>query len=110
NPLSLKMALTFAAFYAVITFLIRAYESSAGFCALAFISGIASMDAIVLSLASNLGEAANSIEMAVKGIILAAVSNSIFKLGFALVVGTRKLRICLMMSLFPMIVTGVIAF
>lgn len=110
NPLSLSMALKFAAIYAVVVLLVKAVTtyggSGAGLYWVTFISGLTDMDAITLSL-SQMGHNATMAESVLaKAIILAAVSNTLLKLIFALAVGSRALRREMLMSLGATLLLG----
>ncbi len=93
NPFELKPALQFGALLAAIMLLteaMREWFGDAGLFALAFVSGIADVDAITLSLARQAGA---QIEMAVatQAIVIATITNTLVKSGFALFIGGRAL-------------------
>jgi uncharacterized membrane protein (DUF4010 family) len=94
NPTELRTALVFGAIYAVVL-LVAAWLSdiagSAGLYALALVSGLTDVDAITLSSLRlfNLGTLAGG-QVAV-AVILAIISNTLFKLGVVLVTGGRRL-------------------
>lgn len=93
NPLSLKVALQFAALYGVIVFAVKAAEDklgAAGLYAVSFISGLTDVDAIALTVAKS--SAAQGANVAVVAILIAAVANSLFKTGFAMTLGSPGLR------------------
>ncbi len=95
NPLSLPVALQFAALYAVIVLAVRWAGDRFGDTGIAwvsFFSGLTDLDAIALSLAQmssggSLGEAA-----AAQAILLAAAANSLLKGGLAAGLGSNELR------------------
>lgn len=89
NPLSLSIALQFAALYAVIGIFTKAaaeFVGNSGLYVVSFVSGIADLDAITLSLTRMVGIDGLDLKIAVHGIILAAMANTLLKacLGFAL--------------------------
>lgn len=95
NPMSLRIALQFAALFAVIVFLTRvgaAYFGSAGIHLVSFLSGLTDMDAIALSLTQLTTSSGLALSLAAKGIVIGALSNTILKLIFALSFGTRALK------------------
>lgn len=93
NPFELGPALRFALLLALILFLVEAgrrWLGDTGVYLVALLSGLADVDAITLSLARNaLGELDN--EIAVRGIFLAALSNSLVKAGLIVAIGGRAL-------------------
>ena len=95
NPFELAPALRFAALLALILLLVEAAQAwfgDRGVYAVALLSGLADVDAITLSLArSAQGELGN--EVAVRGIFLAALSNSLVKAFLVLLIGGRALAV-----------------
>lgn len=95
NPLSLKIALQFAALYALVVLFSRAALAKfgdTGLSVVSFISGLTDMDAITLSL-SHMSNAQQVVAAAAaNGIIIAAVSNTLLKLILALSVGGPNIR------------------
>ncbi|RMX06394.1 DUF4010 domain-containing protein [Corticibacter populi] len=93
NPFELWPALRFAALLTLILLLVQAgrhYLGDAGVYVVALLAGLTDVDAITLSLSrSALGNLDAAV--AVRGIFLAAVSNSLVKLGLVGVVGGRAL-------------------
>ncbi len=93
NPFELAPALRFAALLALILLLVEAAQAwfgERGVYAVALLSGLADVDAITLSLArSAQGELGN--QVAVQGIFLAALSNSLVKAFLAALIGGRAL-------------------
>lgn len=93
NPFQIKMALQFGLFLAVIMLLAEAAKTwlgDTGIYLVAMISGIADVDAITLSLASM---AKNDLaaETAVRGIVIAAIVNTLFKTGLAVFIAGRQI-------------------
>ncbi len=96
NPLSLKVALQFAAIYAVVIFVVRAADvhfGDAGLLVASFLSGLTDLDAIALSLSNLFKTGDLATPFAGACIVLAAVANSLMKLALAWGLGDRKLRI-----------------
>jgi uncharacterized membrane protein (DUF4010 family) len=95
NPLSLSIAIKFAVLYAVIAFLVTVFRQQGwteGLLPLSFISGLTDMDAISLSIAREHGGVINGTDLATRAVVLAAVSNTLLKIGFALFLGSPGLR------------------
>jgi uncharacterized membrane protein (DUF4010 family) len=92
NPLNFGVALQFAALYMGVQWLV-AYSldrfGAGGTYVASLLSGATDMDAITLSLAQlHLNEPS---DLAVNGILLAALSNTLFKFGIVIVVGGKPL-------------------
>lgn len=89
NPLDLQQALIMAALLTLVFMLSRGAEQwfgSEGVYVLALLAGIADVDAVAIALAQQArGELAD--EVAVRGILLAALTNTAVKAGIVLVVG-----------------------
>lgn len=96
NPFDLGMAIKFGLAFTVILLAARAaqiYFGETGIYISSALSGLVGVDAIVLSLAELSREAGGiDQEVAVRGIILAAVANTVAKGGIVLVAGTGRLR------------------
>ncbi len=94
SPLSLKPALTFAFIFAAILALVKfasVYLSSQGVYLISFLSGIADVDAITLSL-SQLAKEGLASEIAVRGILIAALTNLAVKGGIVWWIGGKEFR------------------
>lgn len=95
NPLSLATAIKFAVLYAAIAFGVRAIGAqgwTAGLLPLSFISGLTDMDAISLSIAADHGTDPASLSLGVRAVVVAAVANTLLKLGMAVGLGSQALR------------------
>lgn len=95
NPFELGPALRFAALLAVILLLIEAareWFGHSGVLGVAILSGLSDVDAITLSLARS-AKADMAAELAVQGIYLAALSNSLVKAGLIALIGGRELAL-----------------
>lgn len=95
NPLSLRVALQFGALYAVVVFVVKIAAlrfGGAGLLVASFISGLTDLDAIALSLSNLLRDGHLPVTLAMQGILLAAVANSLLKATLAASLGDRVLR------------------
>ncbi|MEM5879369.1 MAG: DUF4010 domain-containing protein [Candidatus Aenigmatarchaeota archaeon] len=95
SPLDLKVALRFGVFFTIAMMVIniaKNYFSETVLYSIAFITGLADVDAIVISL-SSLALTSISSTVAIKGIILAAISNTFSKWLLALWLGNRKVAL-----------------
>jgi uncharacterized membrane protein (DUF4010 family) len=94
NPAQLKPAIFFGALYAVILFVVAATKDIFGDRALywvAGISGLTDVDAITLSTAKMFNEERVDAGTAWRVILIATMSNLVFKAGAVAVLGSRKL-------------------
>ena len=84
------------------------WKGSSGIYALAAISGLADVDAITLSLA-ELSRDTNDLDLqtAARGIVLAAVSNTLVKGGIVLGMGSKLLRKVIMPGLLATLATAI---
>ncbi len=111
NPLDLRTALKFGALYAVVVFLIERTGNDAGasFAVVSFLSGIPDTAAIVMSMANQATEVVTeaattdnmsliatetslSFRLAALGAMIGVFSNTLVKLGIALVLGRGIFR------------------
>ncbi|MFI8747302.1 MgtC/SapB family protein [Pseudomonas sp. NPDC077186] len=95
NPFELGPALRFAALLLLILFLVegaRRWLGDAGVYLVALVSGLADVDAITLSLARS-AQLDLDPQVAVHGIFLAALSNSLVKAGLIALIGGRQLAL-----------------
>ena len=92
NPYEISSAIQFAAIYAVVIFLVKVlnvYYGSSGVYIASLISGVIDVDAITLSLSSMAKNGGIETSVAVKGIVLAALSNAFFKSFYVQIFGDR---------------------
>ncbi|HAB19698.1 MAG TPA: MgtC/SapB family protein, partial [Verrucomicrobiales bacterium] len=92
NPTELKMALSFAALYAVVLFALAAakhYFGERGLYAVAVLSGLTDMDAITLSTAQLAQHGDVDSRTAGRVILVASLANLMFKGGIVLSLGSR---------------------
>ncbi len=90
NPAQLKSALIFAALYALILLAVAAarhYFGESGLYVVSVISGLTDVDAITLSLANQTDAGKLEAAIAWKLILLASLSNLVFKGGLAMALG-----------------------
>ncbi len=94
NPAQLKSALIFGALYAIIIFAVavaKDWLGNSGLYAVAIISGLTDVDAITLSLSNTIKSGGLAASQGWKLILVAALSNMVFKAGLAVGLGSRKL-------------------
>ncbi len=107
NPFELGPALRFAALLALILLLIEAAQrwlGDAGVYLVALVSGLADVDAITLSLARSSHTELDN-QVAVRGILLAALSNSLVKAFLVALIGGRQLALLTL----PVMAAGLLA-
>lgn len=96
HPFSIISILQFAVVYVLIFFLAKVlvyHYGSEGMLTLSFISGVIDVDAIVMS-ASNMENSGHLTEkVAVLSVMLAAVSNSLFKYAYVYIFGEKWLKV-----------------
>ena len=94
NPAQLKSALIFGALYAVIIFAVAAatdWLGDSGLYAVSIISGLTDVDAITLSLSNTIKGGGLEAAKGWKLILIAALSNMVFKAGLAVFLGSKRL-------------------
>ncbi|RXK50301.1 MgtC/SapB family protein [Halorientalis pallida] len=94
NPFQLRTALFFGALFAAVLFVsdyANAWLGTSGIYATAFVSGLADVDAMTLTLSKLAAEGAVEPGVATTGIVIAASANTLVKAGLAWVIGTRQL-------------------
>jgi len=95
NPARLKVALTFAALYALSIFGVAAardYFGQDAIYAVAVLSGLTQVDAMTLSVAQLFNRGQVEANTAWRAIFLASLANLVFKIGAASILGTARLR------------------
>jgi uncharacterized membrane protein (DUF4010 family) len=111
NPIRVKPALIFAAVFAVVLLVSETAHATAGASGVygtAFISGLADVDAMAITLSKLAAEGAIPSGVAAAGIVIAAVANTIVKAGIALFIGTKKLGAAVISGLALTSVTGLV--
>ena len=92
NPFELKTALSFAALFALVLLITRAAQEflgESGIFIASSLSGLTQLDAITLALAKQVRDGLN-LSIAVKGLALALMANSVFKAGLTLSLGALR--------------------
>jgi uncharacterized membrane protein (DUF4010 family) len=94
NPFRLRPALLFGAVFAAVL-LVSKYANTwlgeSGIYATAFVSGLADVDAMTITLSKLAADGTVSPRVATTGIVIAAIANTLMKAGLAWQLGTRKL-------------------
>ncbi|MFW6318379.1 MAG: MgtC/SapB family protein [Halorubrum sp.] len=94
NPFRLRPALLFGVVFAVVLLVSEhAHEwfGTSGVYATAFLSGLADVDAMTITLSRLAAEGTISTRVATTGIVIAAVANTLVKAGLAWLLGTPRL-------------------
>ncbi|ELZ22982.1 MgtC/SapB family protein [Natrinema limicola] len=94
NPFQLRPALFFGAVFAAVLLVSESAHSllgESGVYATAFVSGLADVDAITLTLSRLAADGTISNHVAATGIVIGAIANTIVKAGLAWVIGTHEL-------------------
>ena len=94
NPFRLRPALFFGVVFAVVILISEFAHASlgeAGIYATAFVSGLADVDAITLTLSTLAADGTISANVAATGIVIGAIANTLMKAGIVWLLGTRQL-------------------
>ncbi|WP_128226399.1 MgtC/SapB family protein [Halobacteriaceae bacterium SHR40] len=94
NPFRLQPALLFGAIFAVVLLVSESahtWVGPSGVYVTAFVSGLADVDAITLTLSKLAADDAISVDVATTGIIIGAISNTLVKAALVWILGTREL-------------------
>ena len=92
NPFELKTALQFAVLFALILLLAKAaqvYFGEQGLYVASALAGVTQLDAITLTLAHQVGTGLD-VHVAARSLAVAAATNSLFKAGLAVFIGSRR--------------------
>jgi uncharacterized membrane protein (DUF4010 family) len=111
NPFSVVAALSFAAIYAFVLILVRAagvYLGAGGTYAAASLSALADVDAVTIAF-SRSGPGASAWAVPAAAVTVAAVTNSLVKLGIAVETGSPRFRRYVGVSLAATAVVGAAA-
>jgi uncharacterized membrane protein (DUF4010 family) len=111
NPSELKSALVFGLIYAVVLFVVAAVKElygSRGLYAVAALSGLTDVDAITLSTAQLVNAGRLNADDGWKLIVVAAISNLIFKAVAVAALGRRKLLVRILPAYGIVIVAGLL--
>jgi uncharacterized membrane protein (DUF4010 family) len=110
NPADLKLAITFAAVYAFVSFVVAAVKTEFGVQALypvALVAGLTDVDAITLSSSQLVTQGRLEPGTAWRVILVASLSNLVFKAGMVAVIGGRKLLRFVLPAFGAVLVVGV---
>jgi uncharacterized membrane protein (DUF4010 family) len=110
NPLDFSMAVKFGLLYAIILFaaqIARHYAGEGGLMAVSVLSGVTHIDAIVLSIA-RMAKLELDAHTATRAIVLATLSNTLFKAILIWILGTPLLRWWVVGALGTILGTGII--
>lgn len=111
SPFSLGPALKFGLFFLVITFFSKLFSilfGSSGIYLLAFFSGVADVDAITITLLTLLKQGEITNNVAIYGIVLASLANTLFKGGIAYYLGSKEFSKGVIISFSIIILVGII--
>lgn len=112
NPFRLRPALFFGAVFAVVLLVSESANTwfgTSGIYAMAFLSGLADVDAITLTLSALAADGTISPTVATTGIVIGAIANTLTKVGLAWALGTRQLGRLVAAALGIVSIIGVIA-
>lgn len=111
NPFRLQPALVFGAIFAVVL-LVSDYANewfgTSGVYATAFLSGLADVDAMTITLSTLAAEGEVSTQVATTGIVIAAIANTFLKAALAWLLGTDQLGKLVTVILSVVVISGVI--
>lgn len=111
SPFTIGPALKFGAFFVVVLFSLKIaqmYFGNTGIYVASMLSGFVDVDAVTLSMAAIAGiEIAEKV--AATSIMLAVISNSIIKMGYSFVFGSKEFSRKLSLIMIIMVVLGVLA-
>jgi uncharacterized membrane protein (DUF4010 family) len=91
NPFELRTALQFAVLFSIILLAAKAaqvYLGEQGLYLASALAGVTQLDAITLTLAHQVGSGLD-VQVAARSLAIAAATNSLFKAGLAMTIGTR---------------------
>ncbi len=111
NPFRLRPALLFGVVFAVVLLVSEhAHEllGTSGIYATAFLSGLADVDAMTITLSKLAAEGTISTQVATTGIVIAAIANTLVKAALAWLLGTNRLGRLVSTVLIVVIVSGLV--
>ncbi|MCW5876428.1 MAG: MgtC/SapB family protein [Anaerolineales bacterium] len=109
NPFDLLSALRFGLLYAAVLLMARSaqvYLGDTGVLLAGFLSGLADVDAITLSLAELARSGGLSLDLAAKALVNAVMANTLVKGGMVLLAGSASLRRAVLPGLVLILVVG----
>jgi uncharacterized membrane protein (DUF4010 family) len=110
NPFRLRPALFFGAVFAIVLLVSQSANTwfgDSGIYATAFLSGLADVDAITLTLSALEADGEISPSVATTGIVIGAIANTLTKAGLAWLLGTVKLGLRVTVALGVVSVVGI---
>lgn len=110
NPLNLKNASFLAVFFVIIQLLIHYGKNNlgnTGIYVISFLSGITEVDAITLSI-SKFDHTLTGLSIPATAIILATLSNNLFKLGVAFFKGHHSLKVKMLLGYGVTVISGLV--
>jgi len=111
NPFRLQPALFFGAVFAIVLLMSESAHSwlgASGIYATAFLSGLADVDAITLTLSRLAAEGEIPRSVAAIGIVIGAIANTLVKIVLAWLLGTRELARIVLIALGAASVAGLL--
>jgi len=111
NPSELKVALLFAAVYAIVLVaaaVAREFFGQGGLYVVAALSGLTDMDAITLSVTQMVNSEKISPKTGWQCILVASMSNLVFKAAIVAVVGNRRLLVRIAVSFAAAFAAGIL--
>ncbi|HET9063300.1 MAG TPA: MgtC/SapB family protein [Candidatus Binatia bacterium] len=111
NPFSLWEAIKFCALFAVVLLLVKLTQTNFeahGLYLVAALAGLTDVDAITLSMAGYAQQSGDA-ATAVAAIVIAALTNTLVKCGFVVVLGSGELRSRVLPATAAMIAAGLLA-
>jgi uncharacterized membrane protein (DUF4010 family) len=111
NPFRLRPALFFGVIFAIVLLVSESaneWFGVSGVYATAFISGLADVDAMTITLSRLAAEGTVSNEVATTGIVIAAIANTFVKAALAWILGSRRLGQLVSGVLLIVVLSGVV--
>ncbi|WP_435095298.1 MgtC/SapB family protein [Halorubrum sp. N11] len=111
NPFRLRPALLFGVVFAVVLLVsehAQEWLGTSGIYATAFLSGLADVDAMTITLSKLAADGTVSPEVATTGIVIAAIANTLVKAALAWLLGTYRLGRLVSIVLGVVIVSGLV--
>lgn len=108
NPFNLTSAIKFGAFFALILVLVRRAQThlpGGGVYLVALLAGTTDVDAITLSMAEA-AKNGGDVEVSVRAIVIAVLSNTVVKCGLAVSLGSAALRTRVLIATGAVLVAG----
>ncbi len=110
NPFELSPALKFGLLFVAIIGVVKLAKDlmgDAGVHVAAFVSGLANMDAISVTMARMVDAGDSAVAVGVTAIVIGVIANSLSKSVLALAVGSRRLCFFVLGGMLPMMLTGI---